>query len=161
MIVVETSRPGKYAPPQCLENDYHGVFLAPHLSPADLSPVFNKKRKLQNVSMVSESFHDHQLLETSRNTLFSEGLRPFFTTKWFGPDKYATCWLRVTSPYFSHNLFRTLLSDAQSFSSSFRCLDLKPMIISGEVSRSLRYCNAKPTRDRSGASSRRFIPLQK
>jgi hypothetical protein len=34
-------------------------------------------------------------------------------------------------------------------------------IQSGEASRSLRYCNAKPTRDRTGASSRHSIPLQK
>ena len=74
MIVVETSRPGKYAPTECLENIPHGVFLAPHLSPANLSPVLNEKRKLLNVSMVHESFYDHQLLETSRSTLFSEGL---------------------------------------------------------------------------------------
>ena len=39
MIVVKTSRPGKYAWPQLLQNNYHVLFLTPHLTPADLSPV--------------------------------------------------------------------------------------------------------------------------
>ena len=46
MIVVKTSRPGKYASSQPLQNWLDVVFLAPHLSPADLSPVLTMKRKL-------------------------------------------------------------------------------------------------------------------
>ena len=46
------------------------VFLTPLLSPADLSPVFTMKRKLPNVSTENQSFHDQQMLETSRNTVF-------------------------------------------------------------------------------------------
>ena len=39
VIVVKTSRPGKYASLQRLQNGSDVVFLTPHLSPAGLSPV--------------------------------------------------------------------------------------------------------------------------
>jgi hypothetical protein len=43
------------------------VFLTPHLSPADLSPFLTMKRKLWNIFMESQSFHEQWLLETARN----------------------------------------------------------------------------------------------
>ena len=46
------------------------VFLTPHLSPTDSSPVLTMKRKLWNISMGNQSFHEQWLLETSRNTVF-------------------------------------------------------------------------------------------
>ena len=46
------------------------VFLTPHLSPTDSSPVLTMKRKLWNISMENQSFHEQWLLETSRNTVF-------------------------------------------------------------------------------------------
>ena len=46
VIVVKTSRPGKYAQTQFLQNFWDVVFLTPHLSPADLSPVLTMERKL-------------------------------------------------------------------------------------------------------------------
>ena len=46
VIVVKTSRPGKYAQPQLLQNFQDVVFVAPPLSPADLSPVLTMERKL-------------------------------------------------------------------------------------------------------------------
>ena len=67
VIVVKTSRPGKYASSQPLQNRLDVVFLAPHLSPADLSPVLTMKRKLWNISMENQSFHEQWLLETARN----------------------------------------------------------------------------------------------
>ena len=70
VIVVKTSRPGKYASPQLLQKFWDMVFLTPHLSPADLSPVLTIKRKLWNISMENLSFHEQWLLETSRNTVF-------------------------------------------------------------------------------------------
>ena len=91
-----TSRPGKYALAQCLENYQDVVFLTPLLSPADLSAVFTMKRKLRNVSMENESFHDQWMLETSRSVVFQKRVGPFFTRKCFRRDKYATCGLRVT-----------------------------------------------------------------
>ena len=48
MIVVKTSRPGKYAQSQLLQNFWDVVFLTPHLSPADLSPVLTMNRKIVN-----------------------------------------------------------------------------------------------------------------
>ena len=128
VIVVKTSRPGKYASTQCLENNSAGVFLAPHLSPATSSPVFTNKRKLQNVSMVNNSFYDHWLLETLRNISFSERLWLVFTRKCCRRDKYATCGLWVTSQYLSHNQISRLTWVSLG------------KILSGEVSRSLRYC---------------------
>ena len=70
VIVVKTSRPGKYAWPQLLQKFWDVVFLTPHLSPADLSPVLTMKRKLWNISMGNQSFHEQWSLETSRNTVF-------------------------------------------------------------------------------------------
>ena len=58
MIVVKTSRPGKYASPKLLQKFSDVVFLAPHLSPADLSPVLTMERKLWNISMENQSFHE-------------------------------------------------------------------------------------------------------
>ena len=58
MIVVKTSRPGKYASYWCLEKIPNVVFLTPHLSPADLSPVLTMKRKLRNVPLEKKSIHD-------------------------------------------------------------------------------------------------------
>ena len=46
VIVVKTSRPGKYAQSQLHQNFWDVGFLAPHLSPADLSPVLTMERKL-------------------------------------------------------------------------------------------------------------------
>ena len=46
VIVVKTSRPGKYARLQLLQKFWDVVFLTPHLSPADLSPVLTMERKL-------------------------------------------------------------------------------------------------------------------
>ena len=67
VIVVKTSRPGKYASAQPLQNCQDVVFLTPHLSPADLSPVLTMKRKLWNISMENQSLHEQWLLETARN----------------------------------------------------------------------------------------------
>ena len=58
MIVVKTSRPGKYASSWGLEKFPNVVFLTPHLSPADLSPVLTMKRKLRNVPLEKKSIHD-------------------------------------------------------------------------------------------------------
>ena len=69
VIVVNTSRPGKYASSQPLQKRLDVVFLAPHLSPADLSPVLTMKRKLWNISMENQSFHEQWLLETARNVV--------------------------------------------------------------------------------------------
>ena len=52
---------------QGLQNSSDVVFLTPHLSPADLSPVLTMKRKLWNISMENQSFHEQWLLETARN----------------------------------------------------------------------------------------------
>ena len=46
VIVVKTSRPGKYAQTQFLQNFWDVVFLTPHLSPADLSPVLTMKKEI-------------------------------------------------------------------------------------------------------------------
>ena len=46
VIVVKTSRPGKYALTQLLQNFYDVVFPAPHLSPADLSPVLTVEKEI-------------------------------------------------------------------------------------------------------------------
>jgi hypothetical protein len=62
-----TSRPGKYASSQGLQKFSDVVFLTPHLSPADLSPVLTMKRKLWNIFMENQSFHEQWLLETARN----------------------------------------------------------------------------------------------
>ena len=67
VIVVKTSRPGKYASSQGLQNFSDVVFLTPHLSPADLSPFLTMKRKLWNIFMENQSFHEQWLLETARN----------------------------------------------------------------------------------------------
>ena len=58
MIVVKTSRPGKYASSWGLEKLTNVVFLTPHLSSADLSPVLTMKRKLRNVPLEKKSIHD-------------------------------------------------------------------------------------------------------
>ena len=100
---LKTSRPGKYAIIQCLENFYRGDSLAPHLSPAVLSPASTMKRKLRNVSMENESFHDQQWLETSTGTSFQTGSDHFFTGKCFRRNKYAPCGSRVTLQYHSHH----------------------------------------------------------
>ena len=70
VIVVKTSRPGKYAWPQLLQKSWDVVFLTPHLSPADLSPVLTMERKLWNISMENQSFHEQWLLDTSGNSVF-------------------------------------------------------------------------------------------
>ena len=62
-----TFRPGKYASFLGLQNYSDAVFLTPHLSTADFSPVLSMKRKLWNILMENQSFHEQWLLETARN----------------------------------------------------------------------------------------------
>ena len=83
VIMVKTSRPGKYALSQPLQNDWDVVFLAPHLSPAGLSPVLTMKRKLWNISMGNQSFHEQRLFETSRNTFFQSNSDHFLQENGF------------------------------------------------------------------------------
>ena len=153
-----------------LQNDWDVVFLAPHLSPAGLSPVLTMKRKLWNISMGNQSFHEQRLFETSRNTFFQSNSDHFLQENGFdatntppvGCEWHYNITLIIMCQ--SDSQFWPLLSPtAASLKSS--SVELQHiylgMIESGEVSRSLRYCNAKPTLDRTGASSWRSIPLQK
>ena len=66
-----------------LQNDWDVVFLAPHLSPAGLSPVLTMKRKLWNISMGNQSFHEQRLFETSRNTFFQSNSDHFLQENGF------------------------------------------------------------------------------
>ena len=83
VIVVKTSRPGKYASSQPLQKPLDVVFLAPHLSPADLSPVLTMKRKLWNISMENQSFHEQWLLETARNIVLQSDSDPLLQENGF------------------------------------------------------------------------------
>ena len=103
VIVVKTSRPGKYASSQRLQNLQDVVFLTPHLSPADLSPVLTMKRKLWKISMENQSFHEQMIAWSFKKHRFPKRFWPFFTRNCFGLDKYATCGLRVTLQHHSYH----------------------------------------------------------
>ena len=102
VIVVKTSRPGKYALSKRLQNTLDVVSLAPHLSPADLSPVLTVKSKLWNISMENPAISWAMIAWNFKKHRFPKRFWPFFTRKWFRRDKYATCGLRVTLQYHSY-----------------------------------------------------------
>ena len=173
--MVKTSRPGKYALSQPLQNDWDVVFLTPHLSPADLSPVLSIERKLWNISVENQSFREQWSLETSRNTVFQSDSDHFLQENALGltntPPVGCEWHYNITRYHngnfscekaFKKNKHYKLKRLKSCASECEETVDrLFAALWSGEVSRSLRYCNAKPTLDRTGASSWHSIPLQK
>ena len=147
------------------------VFLTPHLSPADSSPVLTMKRKLWNISMENQSFHAQWLLGTSRNTVFQSNSDHVLQENALGlttTPPVGCKWHYNITRYHNVPIRLSVLTltfangHINLFELSCRLLDIYlGMVESGEVSRSLRYCNAKPTLDGTGASSWHSIPLQK
>ena len=124
---------------------------------------------------IAKRFHGKQVISWPliawdfKKHPFLRGVKTIFYNKMFSARQIRHLLVAsdiTISPFLSHNHISISVKNL-TFRRAvfFKLIDLRQvflcMIVIGEVSRSLRYCNAKPTHDRSGASSRRSIPLQK
>ena len=146
----------------------------------DLSHVLTIKRKLWNISTDNQLFHEQWLLEASRNTVFQSDSDHFLQENALGltntppvgcewhynitryhnvPIRLSVLTLTFEPSCNKHYKLKRLKSCASECEETVD--RLFAALWSGEVSRSLRYCNAKPTLDRTGASSWHSILLQK
>ena len=116
-----TSRPGKYALAQCLENYQDLVFLTPLLSPANLSAVFSMKKE------IAKRFHGKRVISWPINAWnvkkgrFPNGILTIFYQKMLPARQIRHLWVAsdIAISLLSWHVSQTLSFDPSSASKFF------------------------------------------